>query len=235
MWAQKQKGFTIVELLIVIVVIGILAAITIVTFRGIQSRTYDSSLRTDLANASKILALDLVKTGSFPASLAAANEGRGITASNGSSFVYTPNNSSTPPSYTLTISNTKAPNNYQITNTNTTPAVIASTGPAPIITNPSANSTTSTGGCGGGALYYNMLVGSAGTANPSPTIQWQIMTPKNSTTGTWSNISGATTANYTYNNQTLLDGDYVMFRVIYTSNSASTTSPTIQYYLENGC
>ena len=35
---QKRTGFTIVELLIVIVVIGILAAITIVAFNGIQTR-----------------------------------------------------------------------------------------------------------------------------------------------------------------------------------------------------
>ncbi|RYF28607.1 MAG: prepilin-type N-terminal cleavage/methylation domain-containing protein, partial [Chloroflexi bacterium] len=34
----NNRGFTIVELLIVIVVIGILAAITIVAFNGIQNR-----------------------------------------------------------------------------------------------------------------------------------------------------------------------------------------------------
>ena len=39
MWAKKQQtGFTIVELLIVIVVIGILAAISIVAFNGVQER-----------------------------------------------------------------------------------------------------------------------------------------------------------------------------------------------------
>lgn len=39
MWAQrKQSGFTIVELLIVIVIIGILAAITVVAYNGIQQR-----------------------------------------------------------------------------------------------------------------------------------------------------------------------------------------------------
>ena len=37
-WAQKQTGFTIVELLIVIVVIGILAAIAIVAYNGVQAR-----------------------------------------------------------------------------------------------------------------------------------------------------------------------------------------------------
>lgn len=37
-----RSGFTIVELLIVIVVIGILAAITIVAFTGVQSRARDA-------------------------------------------------------------------------------------------------------------------------------------------------------------------------------------------------
>lgn len=47
MWA-KQSGFTIVELLIVIVVIAILAAITVVAYTGIQERAKDSQLATAL-------------------------------------------------------------------------------------------------------------------------------------------------------------------------------------------
>ena len=47
-WA-KQKGFTIVELLIVIVVIAILAAITIVAYNGIQTRARNSKISSDIA------------------------------------------------------------------------------------------------------------------------------------------------------------------------------------------
>lgn len=39
----KQRGFTIVELLIVVVIIAILAAITIVAYNGIQNRARTSS------------------------------------------------------------------------------------------------------------------------------------------------------------------------------------------------
>ena len=49
---KNQKGFTIVELLIVIVVIGILAAITIVAFNGVQNRGNATAAQS---NASSVL------------------------------------------------------------------------------------------------------------------------------------------------------------------------------------
>ncbi len=52
---KRNTGFTIVELLIVIVVIGILAAITIVAFNGVQNRANDTAIRSDLANIAKQL------------------------------------------------------------------------------------------------------------------------------------------------------------------------------------
>ena len=50
---SKQKGFTIVELLIVIVVIGILAAIVIVAFNGIQNRANNTTVESNLNNVVK--------------------------------------------------------------------------------------------------------------------------------------------------------------------------------------
>jgi prepilin-type N-terminal cleavage/methylation domain-containing protein len=47
----SRNGFTIVELLIVIVVIGILAAITIVAYNGIQQRARDTAPKSDLNQA----------------------------------------------------------------------------------------------------------------------------------------------------------------------------------------
>lgn len=63
---QKQKAFTIVELLIVIVVIGILAAITVVAYSGIQNRANETTIESDLSGAKKKLELAKVDLGRYP-------------------------------------------------------------------------------------------------------------------------------------------------------------------------
>lgn len=62
----KKRGFTIVELLVVIVVIGILAAITIVSYSGISSKAIAVSLQSDLDNNSKLLKMYNVEYGYYP-------------------------------------------------------------------------------------------------------------------------------------------------------------------------
>ena len=61
-----QNGFTIVELLVVIVVIGILAAITIVSYNGISQRAIVVSLQSDLSNSSQQLKVFQVLNSAYP-------------------------------------------------------------------------------------------------------------------------------------------------------------------------
>ncbi len=71
---KNKQGFTIVELLIVVVVIAILAAITIVAYNGITQRTKASSLQTTVSQLAKRLESLKVSssTEQYPVSLATA-------------------------------------------------------------------------------------------------------------------------------------------------------------------
>ncbi|MCY1306991.1 hypothetical protein D9M70_568850 [compost metagenome] len=52
-----------------IVIIGILAAITIVAFNGVQNRSYDTAVQSDLNNFAKKVGLHSAINGSYPLAL----------------------------------------------------------------------------------------------------------------------------------------------------------------------
>jgi len=71
----NKQGFTIVELLIVVVVIAILAAITIISYNGISQRAKATSLQGNVSQVAK--KLESIRVGSssetYPTTLASAN------------------------------------------------------------------------------------------------------------------------------------------------------------------
>lgn len=64
---KQNRGFTIVELLIVIVIIAILMAVTVVAYNGIQTRGRDARRAQDIAQITKALELYYVVHDRYPA------------------------------------------------------------------------------------------------------------------------------------------------------------------------
>ena len=75
---KGRSGFTVIELLVVIVVIGILVTLTIVNYNGIQARSRDTIVK----NAAKQLAVELLRfssdTGKTPLQTGGGWSGQGI-------------------------------------------------------------------------------------------------------------------------------------------------------------
>lgn len=183
-------GFTLVELLIVIVVIAILAAITIVAYNGIAQKAHVAVLKSDLAGNYDVLAKYNIDNSTYPSSQSAA----GLKASTGTTLTYNPGSGNT--SYCLQATN--ASDNYYVTDTNNIPTagscpvsvappIVAynfDAGTGTTITDNSGNGNTLTfgspsswsttghtngafnGGGSGGIGAYNTV----GLTNPSPAI-----------------------------------------------------------------
>ncbi len=117
-WKVRQfnvkRGFTIVELLIVIVVIGILAAITIVAYNGISKSAVEAAMKSDLDTAGSALAFDYKRNATYPATAAAANSGQGLATSGANVLDY----QLKPYGYCVAVTNTKTTNTYRMKSSN---------------------------------------------------------------------------------------------------------------------
>lgn len=69
------QGFTIVELLIVVVIIGILASLILVTYSGLVKQTYTNRSKSELASIAKAVLVYSAFNGRYPADVS-----RGIPA-----------------------------------------------------------------------------------------------------------------------------------------------------------
>ena len=92
---RNNHGFTIVELLVVIVIIGILAAITIVSYVDITNKANIATVQLDLTNAAKKLNMYYAEHGTYPSDIdnnkcpiTPVDNNYCLKASNGSSFAY---------------------------------------------------------------------------------------------------------------------------------------------------
>lgn len=93
---QKTSGFTIVELLIVIVIIGILAGLVITTFVGIQQRARNSERQTDINSVASQLEGYFASHSSYPnladLNTAAFRDGNGLKMGDNSKALADPSN-----------------------------------------------------------------------------------------------------------------------------------------------
>ena len=71
--SKHQRGFTIVELLIVVVIIAILAAITIAAFNGVQRRANESASASAVNSAVEKLELYKTTNNIYPPNLSDAS------------------------------------------------------------------------------------------------------------------------------------------------------------------
>lgn len=152
---DRRRGFTIVELLIVVVVIAILAAITIVAYNGITNRSKASAAATSADQAAKkVIAYAITNSDTYPPSLADA----GVTDGS-STYQYRVDNSANPKTFCLTATTSNV--SYFVSSASASPSSGACAGHGAngvatvtnLVLNPSFESNTATTSGSGCSTY----------------------------------------------------------------------------------
>lgn len=171
---QKIKGFTLIEIIVVVFIIGLLSGIIMVGYNNYRSNAAVAQIKSDLSGASTVMENARNFNNSYPSSVPSTfDPSSGVTLSGGGS--------TDGKTYCIDEYINSSPSiRYYITNTSTNPQL---------------------GGCvtGVGSIAGSVILGStltAGSISPAGSTvsyQWQ-----NSTTpsGTFSNIAGATNSTY---------------------------------------
>ena len=85
---RKSAGFTLVELAVTILIISILVATSVFAWGAWRQQTAINTLKSDLSQASAQLKSDLNWKNTYPATKEAANDGKGLPQSKGTSLEY---------------------------------------------------------------------------------------------------------------------------------------------------
>ena len=115
-----SRGFTIMELMVIIAVLGILAGLGTVGYGAWQKRVNEDALKSDLLQASAQLKNELTWNNSYPATESAANGGKGLPKSDGTTYNYV--RDAIADTYCITASSDKpGTSTYMITSEDTVP------------------------------------------------------------------------------------------------------------------
>lgn len=185
----QQKGFTIVELLIVVVVIAILAAITIVSYNGIKDRADRAAMQSNTEQLTKQVLTYKALNGALPPSLSALNEGQGPKLGETVLYAYTLSGDQ----FCLTVGKKNVSYTYYIAHEGAAIAEGACTGHAAILAGgfPSRDGFTNITYLSGGGDLMRAPIGSipvgswmmvvlayTNVADPVPPAGWTTLAPR---------------------------------------------------------